>query len=117
MAVPENDGRVTDTVQHPLIVLARLRRKAVDVRERRPVTVEDPVELDLRLQRVEPSLVGAVPRLPLAERRDDLRPVERRFTRPPLAVAADQSRVRKGTQALDALLRVRTPRTEIAAEQ
>ena len=45
MAVTEDDGAVANTVQHPLVVVAGLRREALDVGERRAVDVENAVQL------------------------------------------------------------------------
>ena len=59
VAVAEDDRLVADAVQHPLVVVAGLGRKALDVRQRRAVDVEDAVQLGLRLERVEPALVRA----------------------------------------------------------
>src|SRR5205823_213051 len=59
MAVPEDDRTIANARQHALLAWLRLRREALDVRQRRPVDIEDAVEVDLRLQRGEPALVGA----------------------------------------------------------
>ena len=45
MAVAEDDGAVADAVQHPLVVVAGLRREALDVGERGAVDIEDAVQL------------------------------------------------------------------------
>ena len=96
----EHDRPAADAREHPLVVGTRLRREALDVRQGRAVDVQDTVELDLRLQRAEPSLLGAVARLALAQRLDHLGPVERRLAGPALAVPADPRRLRQRAQAL-----------------
>ena len=54
VAVAEDHGPVADPGQHALVVVGRLGREALDVRQRRAVHVEDPVQLGLRRKRVEP---------------------------------------------------------------
>ena len=117
MAVAENHSRLTHPVQQPLVVLTRLGGEAFDVGQRRAVAIKDAVELQLRLQRVEPTLLRAVPRLAFPQRRDDVRPVERRLPSPALAVPADPGRLRKPAQPLDALARMRAPGAVVAPEQ
>ena len=92
MAVPEDDRAITNTRQHALLARLRRRREALDVRERRPVHVQHAVELDLRLQRVQPALVGADARRDLGEGRDHFGTIERRLTEPALPVSADPGR-------------------------
>ncbi len=48
--VTEDDRLLANTVEHPLVVVARLGGKAVYVRQRRAVHVENAVQLVLRLQ-------------------------------------------------------------------
>ena len=67
----EHDRLLPDARKHALVVVARLRGEALDVRQRRPVHVEDALQLHLRLQRVEPPLLGAVAGLTPLERLDD----------------------------------------------
>jgi hypothetical protein len=80
VAVPEDDRTIGDAGEHPLFPFLRLRREAVDVRERRPVDVEDPVELCLDGQAVEPvdDVLGYVTRVDL-ELVGDLGAIERRL--------------------------------------
>src|SRR5439155_26645020 len=100
MAVAEYDGALTHAREHVLLALLRLRREALDVRERRAVDVEHAVQLGLRRQAVEhrdlllrqaaeEELVG----------RHHLRTVVRRLTEPALTVPADPRRVFELSQA------------------
>ena len=118
VAVPEDDGAVAHAGEHLRLVLLRLRREALDVRERRAVNVEHAVELGLRRQRVqhrdlllrqaaEEELVG----------RHHLRTVVRRLTEPALTVPADPRRVFELSQAPERLERPRARRAVVPAEQ
>ena len=107
VAVAEDDRPVANAVQHPLVVIAGLGREALDIRQRRAVHVKNTVQLDLGLEGVEPAFVRAEAGVLPGEHRHHVRPVERRFTQPTLAVAADPRRVRQSTESLDRLARPR----------
>src|SRR5262249_58348699 len=79
MAVAEDNGLVADAVQHALVVVPRLCRKAVDVRERRAVDVENSVQLGLRLERAEPALLAAEASVARCDAPGAIGPVARRL--------------------------------------
>ena len=116
MRMTEDDSLVADAVEHPHVALVvGLGGEAVDIRERRAMHVQNAVQLVPRLQRVQPTLFGAVAGLALLQRLHDLRPVERRLARPAFAVAADPRRPRQLSQQRNALERMRSPRPVVAA--
>ena len=118
VTVPEDHGPLADPGQHALVVVAGLGREALDVRQRRAVHVEDPVQLGLRRKRVEPLDDLLRKRAPEdVVGRHHLGTVERRLTQPALAVPADPGRLRQLLQAGERLVGPGTRRPVVAAEQ
>src|SRR6266536_3598194 len=68
VAVAEDDGPVANAVQAAFVLLRGLDPEAVVVAERAAVDVEDSVQLDPRLEREDPALLGAEPRVGGGER-------------------------------------------------
>src|SRR2546421_7936438 len=92
MTVAEDDRPAVYARQHPLLAGLRLDREALDVRQRRAMDVEDSVELDLGLQRIEPALVGAHSGVAPRDVRHHLGAVGRWLAQPALPVAPNPRR-------------------------
>jgi hypothetical protein len=105
-------------VQQSQVVVARLRREALDVRERRAVDVEDPVELGALGECEEPLLLflREVGQQPIV-RIGNLRAISRRLEEPALPVAANPGGVGELPQAGKRLERPRTRGAVVAAEE
>ncbi len=95
VAVAEDDRLATNAVQHPLVVLTGLGCEALDIRARRAVDVEHALKLELRLERVQPALVGTQTGVAPGKCLDDLGPIDWRLPEPALAVAPDPRRIRQ----------------------